>query len=203
MKPAFGLTGGIGSGKSLVAKVFEHLGVGVFYSDSEAKGLYSDAAFLEEICAEFGSDIVKDGVFQPKRLAEKVFSDKKKLSRLNAMVHPKVFELFDAWKQRQASSYVIMESAVIFENGLQSRFSGVISVSAPRDVVIQRVIARDCCTWQDVLRRLENQMAQEKKDSLSDFVITHDGKTMLLPQILQVHTRIEELCIHKDVTSKE
>lgn len=203
MKPAFGLTGGMGSGKSLVAKVFEHLGVEVFYSDKEAKSLYSDASFLEEICAEFGSDIVNGGVFQPKLLAEKVFSDKTKLLRLNAMVHPKVFELFDAWRMQQTSSYVIMESAVIFENELQNRFSGVISVSAPRSVVIQRVIQRDGCMEEDVLRRLENQMAQEKKDFLSDFVITHDGKTMLLPQILEVHRRIGERCIQESKTTKE
>ncbi len=190
MKTAIGLTGGIGSGKSLVAKVFEHLGIGVFYSDLQAKSLYNNPVFLQEIASEFGSDILKGGIFQPKRLAEIVFADKTKLKRLNAMVHPRVFELFERWKSSQGSPYVLMESAILFENRLERHFARIITINTPIDVVIRRVMERDCCSKDEVLQRLSNQMPQEQKNALADFVILHDGRSMLLPQILEIHSQI-------------
>ncbi len=193
MKAVIGLTGGIGSGKTLIARVFEHLGISVFYSDSEAKSLYDNPMFLQEVASEFGEEIIFEGKLQKQRLAQIVFSDKTKLQRLNAMLHPKVMKLFSQWAQAQTSAYVIMESAIIFENNLQGYFDKIITIDTPKEIALRRVIARDRCSEQDALRRIENQMSQQEKNALADFVIQHDERTMLLPQILDIHSEILKL----------
>ena len=118
-KAKIGLTAGIGCGKSLIARVFENLGISVFYSDKEAKRLYDNPLFLQEIVKRFGESVIENGEFQARRLADIVFNDKNKLQELNELIHPKVFEIFDQWSEKQKSPYVIMESAILFENGLQ------------------------------------------------------------------------------------
>ncbi len=195
MKTRVGLTGGIGCGKTLVAQVFEHFGIAVFCSDAWAKRLYEDKAFLEKVADCFGRDIMEDGQLNRQRLAAKVFSDKSKLQTLNQMTHPEVFKLFDAWSERQSSPYVIMESAILFENSLQHRFDKIISISTPEEVVLQRVMQRDACTEGQVRQRMQNQMPQEEKDALADYVIVHDNLTMLIPQIQAIHNDMLKHCI--------
>ena len=198
MKTRVGLTGGIGCGKTLVAQVFEHFGVAVFYSDMRAKQLYDDKAFLEKIAERFGRDIIEDGRLNRRRLADKVFADKEKLQTLNSMVHPEVFKRFDEWAERQKSPYVIMESAILFENSLQHHFDAIISISTPEEVVLQRVMSRDDCSREQVLQRIRNQMPQEEKNALADYVILHDGTTMLIPRILSIHNDILKHCIENE-----
>lgn len=196
MRAKVGLTGGIGCGKSLIARVFETIGIPVFYSDREAKRLYEDKSFLEQIEKTFGRGVVKNQVLQRAVLADIVFNDKDKLRQLNSMTHPKVFEMFSQWSRKQTSPYVIMESAILFENNLQQNFDLTISISSPKDVIIKRVMQRDKCSEQQVVARMSNQMSQEQKDALADYVIKHDDKTMLIPQLLTIHNSI--LCHLKE-----
>lgn len=198
MKARVGLTGGIGCGKTLIAQVFEHLGVAVFYSDTQAKLLYDDEAFLEKIAEHFGRDIIENGSLNRRKLADKVFSDKKELQILNSMVHPEVFKRFDEWAEKQHSPYVIMESAILFENSLQDCFDTIISISTPEELVLQRVMLRDDCNKEQVLQRIRSQMPQEEKNALADYVILHDNMTMLLPQILSIHDDILKHCIKNE-----
>ena len=190
MRAKVGLTGGIGCGKSLIARVFETIGIPVFYSDIEAKRLYEDKSFLEKKKKAFGREVVKNQVLQRAVLADIVFNDKDKLRQLNSMTHPKVFEMFSLWSSKQTSPYVIMESAILFENNLQQNFDLTISISSPKDVIIKRVMQRDKCSEQQVVARMSNQMSQEQKDALADYVIKHDDKTMLIPQLLTIHNSI-------------
>ncbi len=189
-KAKIGLTAGIGCGKSLVARVFENLGVSVFYSDKEAKKLYEDPLFLQEITKRFGESVIENGAFQARKLADIVFNDKNKLRELNDLIHPKVFEMFDSWSEKQRSPYVIMESAILFENGLQSHFDKIIGISTPEDIVIRRVMQRDNCTEEQVRARMSNQMSAEEKNILADYLIIHDDSKMLIPQILNIHSEI-------------
>ncbi len=185
-----GLTSGIGCGKSLVAHVFETIGIPVFYSDKEAKVLYEDESLLNEIAIKFGKEVVVDGKLQTKKLASIVFCDENKLQQLNAMMHPRVFKRFDTWSKKQHSPYVIMESAILFENNLDKHFTKTIGITTPQDIVIKRVMQRDSCTKEQVLERINNQMPQEKKNKLVDYLIYHDDTTMHLPQILRIHEDI-------------
>lgn len=189
-KAKIGLTAGIGCGKSLVARVFENLGVSVFYSDKEAKKLYEDPLFLQEITKRFGESVIENGAFQARKLADIVFNDKNKLRELNDLIHPKVFEMFDSWSEKQHSPYVIMESAILFENGLQAHFDKIISISTPEDIVIRRVMARDACSKEQVCARMANQMPQNEKNAMADYLIVHDDSKMLIPQILNIHSEI-------------
>ena len=189
-KAKIGLTAGIGCGKSLIARVFENLGISVFYSDKEAKRLYDNPLFLQEIVKRFGESVIENGEFQTRKLADIVFNDRNKLQELNELIHPKVFEIFDQWSEKQKSPYVIMESAILFENGLQTHFDKIISISTPEDIVIRRVMARDGCSKEQVCARMTNQMSQNEKNALADYLIVHDDSKMLIPQILNIHTDI-------------
>lgn len=189
-KAKIGLTAGIGCGKSLIARVFENLGISVFYSDKEAKRLYDNPLFLQEIVKRFGESVIENGEFQARKLADIVFNDRNKLQELNELIHPKVFEIFDQWSEKQKSPYVIMESAILFENGLQTHFDKIISISTPEDIVIRRVMARDGCSKEQVCARMSNQMPQNEKNALADYLIVHDDSKMLIPQILNIHTDI-------------
>jgi dephospho-CoA kinase len=187
---SIGLTGCIGSGKSLVCSVFEHLGVGVFISDTKAKELYKDKDFLKEIAQVFGQKIVKDNVLQAQLFADIVFSDKEKLSKLNSIIHPRVFAMYDKWKSKQNSPYVIAESAIMFESGWSKSFDKIICIDTPMDIAIQRVMKRDKVSQEQVTKRMENQMPLQQKLSLADYTLINDNQTMLLPQILELHKKL-------------
>lgn len=183
-----GLTGGIGCGKSLVARVFEVLGVGVFYSDDYAKSLYMQDEFLHLLQESFGSGVVENGVLNRQRLSDMVFGDKEALQRLNDMVHPRVWQGFVNWSERRCGPYVIMESAILFETHWQDRFFKMVGIYSPLDIVTRRVLQRDNTDVERLKRRLANQMPPEKKASMSDYAIIHDEERMLLPQILEIHS---------------
>lgn len=184
------LTGSIGSGKSLVCSVFEHLNIPIFTADIQAKECYKDVFFLKEIAQEFGDYIVKDNVLDKKELANIVFSDKEKLEKLNSMIHPKVLDKFLLWREFQSAPYVILESAILFEIGWEKYFDKVICINTPKDIAIERVMIRDNISRQEVEIRMNNQLSIEEKCKRADFVIFHDNKTMLLPQILEIHKQL-------------
>lgn len=187
---SIGLTGGIGSGKSLISKVFNHFGIPVFNSDKQAKELYKDPLFLQEIVEEFGEEIIENGKFSTQKLANIVFNDNKALEKLNSLIHPKVLDKYKLWQSKQTSPYTILESAIILEIGWQNHFDKIINIETPIEIAIERVKLRDNISREQVLQRINNQMPWQTKKQLSDYNIYHDNKTMLLPQIIAIHEDI-------------
>lgn len=187
-----GLTSGIGCGKTLIAKVFTTFGVPVFNSDIQAKELYKDSVFLQQIVHTFGNTIIENGKFIPQRLADIVFNDSQALKTLNALIHPKVLERYKLWQSKQTSPYTILESAIIFESNWQNHFNKIINITSPLEIVIERVKLRDKISEDQILQRINNQLPTQEKEKLSDYNIFHDNKTMLLPQIIAIHNDILE-----------
>ena len=187
-----GLTSGIGCGKTLIAKVFTTFGVPVFNSDQQAKELYKDSVFLQQIVHTFGNTIIENGKFVPQRLADIVFNDSQALKTLNALIHPKVLERYKLWQSKQTSPYTILESAIIFESNWQNHFNKIINITSPLEIVIERVKHRDKISEEQILQRINNQLPTQEKEKLSDYNIFHDNKTMLLPQIIAIHNDILE-----------
>ena len=186
-----GLTGGIGTGKTFVAEVFSKLGISVFNSDSHAKKCMQEIGQLRnQICKSFGSDIYQEERLQKQKLANIVFSDSKKLQELNNLVHPFVYIAFEEWLKKQESEYVIKEAAILFEGGANKGLDAVICVSSKMELRIKRVMKRDKCTKERVVKRISMQMPQETKEELSDFVIVNDGKQLILPQLIKIINQI-------------
>lgn len=183
------VTGGIGSGKSIVCKVFEMLGIPVFYADSEAKMLMDGNDELRsQIILLFGEDIYQqNGAIHRKKLASIIFNDKIALLKLNELVHPAVFNEFLSWSKTKDTKYVIQEAAVIFENGHAHRFDKIITVTAPIELKIDRCMKRDNINRELVIERMKNQMPDEEKAKRSDYVIVNDDAQLVLPQILKIH----------------
>jgi dephospho-CoA kinase len=185
-----GLTGGIGSGKTLISKVFQNFGVPIFYTDIEAKKLYQDPSFLQQIAQTFGEDIIENNQLQNQKLANIVFNNPQALKQLNTLTHPKVLELYKQWQTKQTTPYTILESAIIFESNWQQHFDCIINISTPIEVAIRRVQERDNLSKERIQERINNQYPSHKREELSQYNIKHDDKTMLLPQIIAIHKDI-------------
>lgn len=175
-----GLTGGIGSGKSTIAKVLEHMGFPVFYSDTEAKKLYTSHPLLKkELTALFGKAIYKDDVFQYSYLSERLFLDTTLKERVSKLIHPLVRECFNEWASKQSSTMVFNEAAILFETGAFKQFAATILVVAPLETRIQRVQSRDNLSREEVCSRVANQWPDTKKMSLTPYIIKNDGQPLL------------------------
>lgn len=186
-----GLTGGIGSGKSTVAKVFTQLGIAVYCSDDRAKALMvNDAELRSSIKVLFGEQSYNLGQLNRAYLASKVFSDKNALERLNALVHPVLKKDFNLWCIKQSSPYILKEAAILFESGANKGLDKVILVVAPKDLRINRVVERDKISSESILDRINTQWSDERKRSLSDYEISNDGKSSVLEQVLKVHNKL-------------
>jgi dephospho-CoA kinase len=193
-----GITGGIGSGKSTVAKVFEVLGIPVYYADDAAKRLmHEDTELKEKIQLKFGNEVYINGQLNRKRLAEIVFASPEKLAQLNALVHPATLHDAELWMQKQITPYAIKEAALIFESGAQEQLDHVIGVTAPTPLRIQRTMQRDGITREEVIARMDKQMDETIKMKLCDFVIRNNEQEMLLPQVLDLHKKLLELSLNK------
>jgi len=193
-----GLTGGIGSGKTTVAKIFETLGVPVYYADDVAKQLMQEDNVLKQsIINIFGKDsYTTDGKLNRSYLSSTVFSNPHQLERLNAIVHPATIQHAEQWMQQQQAPYVIKEAALIFESGSQSTLDYVIGVYAPQALRIQRTIKRDNIDKDKVLQRMQNQIDENIKMRLCDRVIQNDDQHSLMQQVLMVHeTLMPFLCM--------
>ena len=183
-----GLTGGIGSGKSTVAKVFEVLGIPVYYADDAAKKLMNEDVALKELLVnEFGNAIYSNGKLNRPHLSSLVFNNPKKLEALNAIVHPATIADADKWMQQQTAPYAIKEAALIFESHANNYLDKVIGVYAPAPLRIQRVMLRDKMNEEAILARINKQMDEDKKMQLCDFVITNDTLDLIIPQVLTIH----------------
>jgi dephospho-CoA kinase len=189
-----GLTGGIGSGKTTVAKVFEVLGIPVYYADDAAKKLMNeDAELKQKIKLQFGNEVYKNEQLNKKHLADIVFASPEKLAMLNALVHPATLKDADGWMQKQTSPYCIKEAALIFESGAQQNLDYVIGVTAPAPLRILRSMQRDGIKREEVIARMDKQMDDTIKIKLCDFIIKNDEQEMLLPQVIQLHEKLLSL----------
>jgi len=186
-----GITGGIGSGKTYISNIFKSLGIPLFNSDIEAKILMnSSKKLISQIKKEFGEDIYTNGNFNKEKLSSIVFSNSDKLQKLNSLVHPIVKEEFNNWCKKQTSPYVIKEAAILFESKSHLGLEAVICVSAPLELRIKRLFKRDNSSEMEIKKRIENQISQEEKEKLSDYIIINDEKNLLLPQIIKIHEKL-------------
>ena len=188
-----GITGGIGSGKSLVSKIFAVLGVSVYDADSHAKGLMTtDGILVSQIKKEFGDlSYHARGGLDRKWLADHVFSDERKLQKLNSLVHPRVAVDYARWVElHQHETYVLKEAALLIESDSYRQLDKIIVVSAPESVRQKRVLLRDTHRTVEQFKQIvENQMPEERKLKLADYTIVNDDETLVIPQVLRLHER--------------
>jgi dephospho-CoA kinase len=186
-----GITGGIGSGKTTVCKIFEALGIPIYYADDSAKKLMtSNKVVKSKITSLFGSEAYfRNGRLNRKFISSKVFSDKTLLNMLNAIVHPAVKEDNERWFLQQKSPMALKEATLLIESGSYKDLDKVIVVTCPIETRIERVMSRDKSTKEAVLKRIENQMPEEEKIKYADFVIINDGKKLLIPQVLKIYNK--------------
>lgn len=183
-----GITGGIGSGKSTVAKMFEILGIPVYYADDAAKKLMNESIILkEQLVAVFGKEIYSNDQLNRQILSALVFNDKEKLALLISIVHPATIADATEWMNKQTAPYAIKEAALLFESGSAKQLDKVIGVFAPAPLRIKRVMQRDNINEEAVLARLSKQMNEAEKMRLCDYVINNNEQDLVIPQIMQIH----------------
>jgi dephospho-CoA kinase len=183
-----GLTGGIGSGKSTVAKVFEVLGIPVYYADDETKRLMNeDTVLKQQIIQHFGKESYADNKLNRPYIASIVFNNEEKLALLNSLTHPVTIRHADEWIRRQTTPYVIKEAALLFESGANEHLDKIIGVDAPQSLRINRVMLRDKVSKEEVMKRINRQMDDAEKMKRCDFVIKNDEQELLLPQVMKLH----------------
>ena len=181
-----GITGNIGSGKSYVCKIFEGLGIPVFYSDDETKKLYLIPSVKELIIKRFGDEVYfDDGTLNRKLLSYHLFKNDEAMRFIESVLYPALNQHFDEWCEQQKTPYVLYESAILFEKDYIKFFDKIIFVSAPEDIRLQRVMLRDDCTEENVRSRMRLQLSEEQKISKADYVIYNDGTKPVEPQVLQ------------------
>lgn len=183
-----GLTGGIGSGKSTVASIFKQLGISIYFSDARAKFLMaSDAKVIAQIEDSFGSESFVNGQLNKTYISKKVFSNTRALKTLNSIVHPAVKSDFNLWCTTQKGSYIIKESAILFESKSNIGLDKVILVSSPKELKISRVLQRDQTDEKSVLKRMDTQWKDSEKRLLADYEIRNDEKKSLIEQVNFLH----------------
>jgi dephospho-CoA kinase len=187
-----GLTGNIGSGKTVVAQIFSRLGVPVFHADEEARKLFAEKDVKDEIRALFGNKVFDESgeILRP-AIAEIVFTDQQYLERLNLIIHPRVRQNFKSWLQQfQGVPYTLYEAAILFESGHYLEMDKVICVTATVELRISRVMDRDHVSREEVEKRISNQRTELNKIELSDFVINNDGGHDLVKQVNEIHNKL-------------
>lgn len=183
-----GLTGGIGSGKTTVVKVFKQLGVPVYLSDDRAKYLMHENKSLKtSLISLFGENAFLNGKLNRSYIASKVFSTSNKLNELNALVHPFVKKDFETWLASQNANYIIKEAAILFETGANKFLDKVILVESPEKLKIQRIMLRDSLKHEEVVDRMSKQWSDLDKRIYADYIILNDEKSSLIKQILKLH----------------
>lgn len=189
------LTGNIGSGKTTVARIFSTLGVAVYNADKEAHKLFFRKDVKKKISGIFGNAVFKDTEIDRKALGAIVFRDEKALKELNNIIHPLVLEDFKLWTKRLRTfkNYVLFESAIIYEAQLADLFDAIILVRAPKELRVQRIIARDHLPREKIMARINNQIPEERLSKQDNYQITNDGRQMLITQVLSLDKKINAL----------
>ena len=194
MSLKLGITGGIGSGKSTVCKIFSVLGIPVFSADERARIIMdSDPGIIGNVNAITGMNMYENGVLDRQRLAGLIFNDRNLLGQINSLVHPIVHESFKEWASIQKTGYVILESAILFESGISSYLDRIATVTAPAEERISRVMNRNHFTREQVLERIKNQEDDAIKVKKSDFVISNSENDMVIPAVIKIHEHLLEL----------
>jgi dephospho-CoA kinase len=193
-----GITGGMGSGKTTACKLFEELGVPVYYADERGKYLMQhEHHLIDEIKKKFGNEVYENGKLNRKLLAEKVFNDKLKLEQLNSLVHPAVFHDMECWlndKEQKNFAYALKEAALLVETGSYRGLDKLVVVTAPLNTRIKRIKDRDALEVEEIMARVRNQLPEEEKVKLADFVIKNDGDLEhLKKQVIKVHRQLVDL----------
>ncbi|OSZ80041.1 dephospho-CoA kinase [Chitinophagaceae bacterium IBVUCB2] len=193
-----GLTGGIGSGKTTVASIFEKLGIPVYYADDAARRLMNDNPELKSlIIKHFGDESYKHGELNRKYIASIVFNDKEKLELLNSLTHPITMQDALVWMNEQTTPYVIKEAALLFESGAAEQLDYIIGVYAPQHIRVKRVMNRDKTSIEEVMKRITRQIDEEMKMKLCDFVITNNDQQLVIPQVLELDKKFKALAVNK------
>jgi dephospho-CoA kinase len=188
-----GLTGGIGSGKTTVARIFESLGIPVYYADEAARRLMQeDVALVHAITEKFGTGVYHDGKLDRSYLASIVFSDSAKIAWLNSLIHPATIADAKEWMSKQQAPYAIKEAALLFESGASEGLDLIIGVTAPEKLRIKRVMQRDQQTEKEIQRRMQYQLEESVKQKLCDFTIQNDETTPLLAQVLAIDEELRK-----------
>ncbi|MFM9021149.1 MAG: dephospho-CoA kinase [Sediminibacterium sp.] len=188
MALSVGLTGGIGSGKSTVAGIFEVLGIPVLYADSVAKNImHTDPQIRAELQKLFGDSIFVNNQLDRKKLASIVFNDPFQLELLNALVHPAAIDYAKKWVSMQTTPYCVKEAALFFESGSAEGIDLMVGVSTPQALRIQRVMKRDGISREEVLNKMQSQLDEIMKMKLCDRIIINDERQLLIPQVLTLH----------------
>lgn len=183
-----GITGGIGSGKTTVSKIFSVLGIPVFYADEESKKIIAtNLEVKQQLIQEFGTEVFVGDKLNKTYLANLVFNDKYQLEKLNAITHPIVIAEGWKWAAKQTAPYIIKEAALIFESGSAEGLDIVIGVYSPKHLRIKRVMDRDNITREEVLNRMSKQLDEEMKMKLCDFIINNNEEDLLITQVLSLH----------------
>lgn len=188
-----GITGGIGSGKSIVSRLLTLTGIPVYQTDTEAKRLMlSDTGIREGLTALAGNEVYNEKGLNKAFLASYIFGHPEHLKQVNAIVHPRVRDDFRLWAGKARQEIVAMESAILLEAGFTNEVDKIVMVYAPSEVRIARAIRRDSATRKEVERRIQSQMDDEKKRGAADFVIVNDGETSLIPQVLSLISSLSQ-----------
>lgn len=186
-----GVTGGIGSGKTTVCRVFGVLGIPVFSADTEAREVMDiDTGIMLRINTIAGKNLYSTGTLDRTELARLIFNNNSLLEKVNALVHPVVFSRFREWVRKQDAPYVIMEAAILFESGAHKIVDRILTVVAPVEERIERVIGRNSLSRDQVIERMRNQISDEERISLSDYVINNSENDTIIPEILKIHEEL-------------
>jgi len=186
-----GVTGGIGSGKTSVCRVFGVLGIPVFSADDEAKEVMDiDTSIILRLNTIVGKNLYESGSLDKAELAFLIFNNRSLLEEVNALVHPVVFNRFREWVRKQNAPYVIMEAAILFESGASNIVDRIITVVAPVEERVNRVIHRSSLTREQVMGRMRNQMDDTERIKKSDYVIANSENDMIIPAVLRIHENI-------------
>ena len=191
-----GITGGIGSGKTTVCRIFELIGAPVYYADDASKNLLlRDEEIKKKIVAVFGKDVLDETEqVSRKKIATLVFGNPGQLAKINSIMHPAVALDFERWmKAHAAYTYVIKEAAILFESGTDKQLDKVITVTAPEELRISRVIKRDNATEEEVRRRMRMQLSDEEKIKRSAYTLVNDEQQLVIPQVLELHRTFSSL----------
>lgn len=196
LRPAIklGVTGGIGSGKTTVCRIFSVFGIPVFSADLEARKIMNtNRNLMNQINALAGKDLYTTGSLDRQELAKMIFNNKSLLEEVNSLVHPVVFEYFTSWVVEQDTPYAIMEAAILFESGASSLMDKILTVVTPVEERITRLVKGNKFTREQVLERIKNQVDDEYRIKNSDFIINNSENDMIIPEILDIHKQLVNL----------
>ncbi|HCI56431.1 MAG TPA: dephospho-CoA kinase [Bacteroidales bacterium] len=186
-----GITGGIGSGKTVVCKVFNILGAPVFYADEAARIIMdNDINVMERVNEAVGKNVYPNGSLDRKELAKLIFNNEDLLQKINQIVHPEIFRNFIRWAEKSDYPYVILEAAILFESGADKFVDRILTVAAPAEERIKRVIESKNLSRQEVIERMRNQWDDSQRIKKSHYVINNSGNELIIPSIIKIHREL-------------